>query len=53
MELAGRNIKIVNINKLHMFKKAKQNMAMIGREMEEIAYIFIHICITRDAKYQI
>lgn len=53
MELADMNIKTVNINKLHMFKKAKQNMAMIRREIEEITYIFIHICITRDAKYQI
>lgn len=42
MELADRNIKIANINKLRMFKKAKKNMAMIRREKEKIICIYLY-----------
>lgn len=41
MELAEKNTKTVNINKLHMVEKVKENMTLMRREMEEIIYIIV------------
>lgn len=50
MEIAEKNTKTVNINKLHMVEKIKENMPQMRREMKKL---YIYNCISRDIKYHI